>query len=163
MGVPGVGVEGAPGGGDPLLAVRLFLLSDFLFFLFFLLARAPGHSPRPQPPFFSFLARAQSGIGGGEGGIPSKESLGAILERRGGEPHIDRPTKKEKGTLPSLLLPKRDGSLFPLIGTWQPGTTLESRHVTSHGRKAKKDSDQFKVPLKVFVPFIAPLYFAEYV
>ena len=91
-----------------------FGFSVTLFFLFFLLARAPGHSPRPLLPFFSFLARAQSGIGGGEGGIPSKESLGAILERRGGEPHIDRPTKKRKALFPPSFQ-NGTGSSSPLL------------------------------------------------
>ncbi len=112
MGCPESGWKARPEETTPSSPSVSFSFRIFCSFSFS--CRARPHSPplalsRPS----SLFSRAQSGIGGGEGGIPSKESLGAILERRGGEPHIDRPTKKEKGTLPSLLLPKRDGSLLP--------------------------------------------------
>ncbi len=167
MVVPGVGVEGAPGGDDPLLAVRLFLLSDFLFFL---LARAPAlHSPplapcfvpRPQPPLFSFVRARRVGLEAGrEGSHPRK-----VWEQfwSGGE---ESPTSTglQKRERHSSLPPSKTGRV-PLPPYWHLAAWnnfgKSSRYVP--GEEGKKDADQFKVPLKVFVPFIAPLYFAEYV
>ncbi len=75
MVVPGVGVEGAPGGDDPLLAVRLFLLSDFLFILSLSLVARARSTPLPSPsaaPLLFSRARRVGLEAGREGSHPRK-------------------------------------------------------------------------------------------
>ncbi len=162
--VPGVGVEGAPGGDDPLLAVRLFLLSDFLFILSLSLVARARSTPLPSPsaaPLLFSRARRVGLEAGREGSHPRK-----VWEQfwSGGE---ESPTSTglQKRERHSSLPPSSKTGRVRLPPYWHLAAWKNfgksSRYVP--WEEGKKDADQFKVPLKVFVPFIAPLYFAEYV